>query len=101
MNSSYTSGRDIIIKDWSHLQEMLFHDSWDQKIDRFRSGYVYRGLSDARYELKTSLMRLGGEYNLLERHLLRNFRKYAMRNTVPGESVWNWLAVAQHHGLPT
>ncbi len=101
INNSNHSGKDIVIKDWSHLQEMLFHDSWDQKIDRFRSGYVYRGLSDARYELKTSLMRLGGDYSQLERHLLRNFRKYAMRNTIPGESVWNWLAVAQHHGLPT
>jgi hypothetical protein len=37
----------------------------------------------------------------LERHLLRNFRKYAHRNVVERDSVWNWLAVAQHHGLPT
>jgi hypothetical protein len=37
----------------------------------------------------------------LERHLLRNFKKYAHNNASPGQSVWNWLAVAQHHGLPT
>ena len=47
-------------------------------------------------------MRLGGPPSAeLERHLLRNFRKYAQMETVPQDSVWNWLAVAQHHGLPT
>jgi hypothetical protein len=33
--------------------------------------------------------------------LLRTFRRYAHRDVVPGDSTWNWLAVAQHHGLPT
>lgn len=46
-------------------------------------------------------MRLGGPYASLERHLLRNFRKYAHRDVVERDSVWHWLAVAQHHGLPT
>jgi hypothetical protein len=36
-----------------------------------------------------------------ERHLLRNFRKFARSAAVPGDSLWNWLALAQHHGLPT
>ncbi|MBL7904335.1 MAG: FRG domain-containing protein [Bacteroidales bacterium] len=95
------SPNDIRISGWSELQEMLFRDSWDGHLGRFRSPYVYRGLSDVNYELKTSLMRIGGPYNTLERHLLRNFRKYAHRNTVSGESLWNLLAIAQHHGLPT
>jgi len=46
-------------------------------------------------------MRLRGNYAGLERHLLRNFRKYAHRNVVESDSVWHWLSVAQHYGLPT
>ena len=50
---------------------------------------------------QTSLLRLGGDAPSVEGHLLRNFRKYARRADVPFDSVWNWLALAQHHGLPT
>ena len=47
--------------------------------------------------LEPRLPRIGS----VEGHLLRNFRKYAQLEAVPFESVWNWLALAQHHGLPT
>lgn len=94
-------GQEIVVESWAALQEVLFHDTWDDKLQRYRSPYVYRGLHCSTYTLATSLMRLGGNYTVLERHLLRNFRKYAHRNAAPGNSVWNWLAVAQHHGLPT
>ncbi len=93
--------RDLIARNWNELQELLFKDSYDEKLGRYRSEYIFRGLSDASYQLKTSLMRLNGPYRDLERHLLRNFRKYAHRNPVSGESVWNLMAIAQHHGLPT
>ena len=33
-----------------------------EEIRRFRSSVAYRGLSSARYTLKTSLVRLGGEF---------------------------------------
>lgn len=86
---------------WSHLQELLFEGSWNEHIGRFRSPCVFRGLSDAAYQLKTSLLRLGGDFPRLERHLLRNFKKYAHRDVVEKDSYWHWLSVAQHHGLPT
>lgn len=92
---------EIVVTSWQHLQDALFEDSWDDKLERYRSAYVYRGLSSIHYPLKTSLNRLGGDYARLEGHLLRNFRKYAHKNEVSGNSLWNWLAVAQHHGLPT
>jgi hypothetical protein len=92
---------DIVVKSWAELQEALFDHSWDDKINRYRSSYVYRGMWNKDFELTTSLMRLGGDYSKLETHLLRNFKKYALRDASPGNSIWNWLAVAQHHGLPT
>lgn len=93
--------KDIIVQNWQELQVALFQDSWDKNINRYRSSYLYRGLWNKNFDLKTSLIRLGGAYDRLEPHILRNFRKYAHNNPSPGNSVWNWLAVAQHHGLPT
>ena len=78
---------DLTANSWIELQDLLFRDAYDHHLGRFRSSFIFRGLSDARYELKTSLMRLEGPYSELERHLLRNFRKYAHRNAVPGEWV--------------
>ena len=87
--------------DWKELQELLFHDAHNTTLDRIRSPYIYRGLSDITYELKTSLIRMGGLYLQLEKHLLRNFKKYAYNAHPQGTSDWHWLALAQHHGLPT
>jgi hypothetical protein len=92
---------EIRVSSWNELHEKLYESSWDHQIRRFRSKFAYRGLSCASYDLKTSLMRVGGPYAEMERHLLRNFRKYAHRDAASGDSVWNWLALAQHHGLPT
>lgn len=91
----------ITITSWNHFNDVIFDGSWKGDIERYRSNYVYRGLSCSSYDLKTSLIRLGGSYELLEKHLIRNFRKYAHRDVPPDASVWNWLSLAQHHGLPT
>ena len=86
---------------WAELQDMLFADTYNPNIDRIRSPYIYRGLSDIEYELTTSLIRMGGKYAELEFHLLRNFKKYAFRSDIMNNTDWEWLALAQHHGLPT
>jgi hypothetical protein len=46
-------------------------------------------------------MRLAGNYANLEGPMLRTFQRYAQRASAREDSVWNWLALAQHHGLPT
>ncbi len=92
---------EIVIESWCHLQEELFKDSWNDVICRYRSPFVFRGLSDKKYRLETSLMRLQGQYWQLEKHLLRNFRKYARLDADEQGSFWHLLAMAQHHGLPT
>jgi hypothetical protein len=67
---------------------------------RAHSSLVFRGLARSSYSNRHSLARLGDDYLDLERHLIRNFRKYAHRER-PGQTVWDWLSLAQHHGLPT
>lgn len=93
--------KESLVGGWNDLQDKLYADSWSEGLQRFRSPFLFRGLSDKKYNLETTLMRLGGPYEKLEHHLLRNFRKYAHRAVVEQDSTWNWLSVAQHHGLPT
>ncbi len=92
---------ELTAESWSELQDFLFRDAFNPSIDRFRSPFVFRGLNDYNYRGDTSLMRLGGDFRKLERHLIRNFKKYAHKDIVEKDSLWHWLTMAQHHGLPT
>jgi hypothetical protein len=82
----------------------LFGDSHDSAIDRFRSPYVFRGLP-MDFSLQPSLHRLGyadtGDLQFIERRLLESFQKYAHGQFDPSASIWHWISLAQHHGLPT
>jgi hypothetical protein len=67
---------------------------------------VYRGEDDASYELRSRI----GRYQVLnanndqdtEKAALEEFRKRSVPflETLP-KNNWEWLALAQHHGLPT
>jgi hypothetical protein len=92
--------QEIRISDWHELTERVYEGSWEAGISRFRPNVAFRGLSDANYALKSGLIRLGSPAEKLEGHLLRNFRKYARRDSAP-DSIWDWMALGQHHGLPT
>lgn len=81
--------------------DCLYEDAWMPAIQRFRPPFAFRGLADAAFSLDTSLMRMGEDCAQIEGHLLRNFKKYALRNVAERDSFWYWLSVAQHHGLPT
>ena len=93
------SKKEVRVESWNELQDELFADSWDPDLGRIRSRCAFRGLSDTDYRLETTLMRLRGKYAQVERHLLRNFKKYAHRDVVAVDSIWHWLSVAQHFGL--
>ena len=92
---------EIRVESWAHLQDVLFEGSWQESLKRFRSTHAYRGSPRAGRGLHSSLSHIGGKFEERERHLIRNFRKYAHRSFIGDESIWNWLALAQHHGLPT
>jgi hypothetical protein len=67
---------------------------------------VYRGVADTRWNLLTSLDRLGGcqpphTKAHLEEHILRNFVRYARPFLPQPANHWELLVAAQHHGLPT
>jgi hypothetical protein len=96
----YGPMEEIRVSSWNELNERLYESSWEEPLARFRSNLAFRGLGNSSYDLKTGLIRLGG-VERLEGHLLRNYRKYARRDSVPDDSMWNWIALAQHHGLPT
>src|SRR5438309_251405 len=94
--------REIRVTSFSELHERLFDDCWDASLRRFRSRFAFRGVARAsRHELVASLTRLGAKLGQLEGPMLRTFRKYARQLADVDDSVWSWLAVAQHHGFPT
>ena len=63
---------DIRVASWNELHERLYEGAWNGTLRRFRSRFAFRGMADARCDLRTSLARLGGPYHELERHLLPN-----------------------------
>jgi hypothetical protein len=94
--------RDVRVSSWRELNEQLFAGSWQEYLGRFRSAWVFRGMTDAGYDLSTSLARRGGQVSAqLEQSMLRSFRRYAYRPDLGQSPIWNWLALAQHHGLST
>lgn len=49
--------KTIRIQTIEQVRQLLFDQEFQQNIGRYRKSYVYRGLSSADYELKTSLQR--------------------------------------------
>lgn len=70
------------------------------------NAYMYRGVSDADYQL---LAKVGRDWKLgckvlqiSEQSLLEQFRVRAIQYvSIRPQSDWEWLALGQHYGLPT
>ena len=92
------------VRSWTDILDALYADSWNPSLRRFRSPFAFRGMSCVEHSLSSSLVRLAGrtaDTRTLELALLRNFRKYAAADASPADSIWDWLALGQHRGLPT
>jgi hypothetical protein len=88
---------------WNSLMDALFSGAWNAALGRFRPPYAFRGRPRVGEDLSTGLVRLAAGrtgVGQLEVHLLRNFRKYA-HGQAGADTVWHWLALGQHRGLPT
>lgn|ERR1017187_737763 len=102
-------GPEIRVSTWMELMAELHSRNLVQlrsdEGDHLRSPYVFRGVDVATWGLETSLQRLPKNQstrpNIVERSLLRSFRKYANAGALDKQSEWYVLAVAQHNGLPT
>jgi hypothetical protein len=93
---------EVVATSWRDALDHLYADSWQPSLRRFRSTLAYRGSSRHNHDLTTGLARVADRPLVVEQHLLRNFRKYAeQRPEARFDSIWHWLAIAQHHGLPT
>lgn len=91
----------MVARDWAHLDELLHTELNPATAGRFHSHLAYRGVACASWLTQTSLQRLGGPFDRLERRLLRDFRKYAYPTIKHDTSDWEVLVVGQHFGLPT
>lgn len=92
---------EVTISSWREFTEMVFKDTYDDRIDRYRSSFVYRGVSNQAYDLKPSLLVNCIDHLDLEDSLIRNFKKYASLEIKDINNIWEVLSLAQHHGLPT
>lgn len=86
----------IPLKSFPHLHSV---------IDKRYSGQtpiIYRGVRDARHKLIPKVGRLAHYTPRLEGDVMQLFKMYGVSflDSEP-KNEWEWLAIAQHHGLPT
>jgi hypothetical protein len=67
---------------------------------------IFRGVTKVEYELITTLGRIklkkGNNLKLTEKNIIRTFKERSIPFlTYKPTNDWEWLALAQHHGIPT
>ena len=95
--------KTVEIRRIDDLMPLITEQNYRPDLGRFRSTYVYRGVSNADFKMETSLFRNCKELQKqLEPSILNNFTKYAVIEDPSVESsVWTQMVLGQHYGLPT
>lgn len=89
---------EVIINSFSELHNQV--QALDSKFT------IFRGVTNADYQLLTTAgrMKIREEFKLrdIEKFILKTFKERAVPYLeFEPKNDWEWLAVAQHHGLPT
>ena len=95
--------REVRVTTLEELMPLLSEQEYRADLDRNRSPFVYRGMTNADFRMVTSLRRNCKELQkTLEPAILKNFAKYAViEDPSVAQSVWHQMILGQHHGLPT
>lgn len=95
--------KEVRITSIEELIPLLSDQEYRPDLDRHRSPYVYRGMTNASFVMSTSLRRNCKQLQqALEPAILKNFAKYAViEDPTVAQSVWRQMFLGQHHGLPT
>ena len=95
--------KEIKITTLEELLPLLTEQEFRSDLNRNRSSYLYRGMPDASFKMKTSLSRNCKHLQKeLEPAILENFAKYAViGEPTIAQSVWRQMILGQHYGLPT
>jgi hypothetical protein len=90
-----TSMANIRLESFIHLHKVLGERYSGKQM-------IYRGVCDARHKLLPKVGRLKNYSKTTENQILLLFKQYAFPYLEYDlNSDWEWLATAQHHGLPT
>lgn len=94
--------KTIKIESWEMFCSIVFEDSFNKDIKRYRSNYVFRGQTSSAYKLENSFFRNCEGRKELEQYIIRNFQKYSKpMNQELNSSDWRSMVLGQHHELPT
>ena len=93
----------VTVHTLDELMPLLSEQAYRPDLDRSRSPFVYRGMTNASFRMVTSLRRnCRSLQRTLEPAILKNFAKYAViEDPSVANSVWRQMILGQHHGLPT
>lgn len=90
-----------VASSWREVDDWIFDAVPRHREQGPRVPAAFRGVVRLGDDLRTGLGRRGDTYVEQEQRLLRTFRTYAHRHGDRAWSEWEWLSMAQHHGLPT